>query len=161
MIPHPARSSRRPGRRVLWTGLALAAAVIAGLFGCSPNPPLAPVFVTDEQISPDAIIVPANVPWIDTGLDVVAGQPLTIVGKGRISIGRLKKVKADAERDVGPRGTFFYGDTLAGKEFPLPAAGNGPAPCFCLIGRNGYGPVFYVGNERSSVAEQSGRLWLG
>src|SRR5260370_505665 len=81
--------------------------------------------------------------------------------QSRVAIGRLKKVKVDAENRVGPRGTFFYTNKLANEQFPLPAAGNGHAPCFCLIGRIGHGPVFFVGAERSWVAEQTGRLWLG
>src|SRR4029079_1533853 len=67
----------------------------------------------------------------------------------------------DSEREVGPAGTFFYDDRLSHARFPLPAAGNGPAPCFCLIGRIGHGPVFYVGPGRSWTPEQTGRLWLG
>ncbi len=129
--------------------------------GCSPRTPSAPVIVSDEQVSPDALVIPANVPWADTGIDVVAGEPLTIVGKGRVAIGKLKKVKDDAETEVGPNGTFFYSDAISGQPFPLPAAGKGPAPCFCLVGRIGHGPVFYVGAERSWVAQQTGRLWLG
>src|SRR5260221_1364505 len=85
---------------------------------------------------------------------------MTIVGKGRVDIGKLKKVKDDAEIEAGPNGTFFYSDTVSGEAFPLPAAGKGPAPCFCLVGRIGHGPVFYVGAERSWVAGQTGRLWL-
>src|SRR5260221_7183986 len=85
---------------------------------------------------------------------------MTIVGKGRVDIGKLKKVKDDAEIEAGPNGTFFYSDSVSGQPFPLPAAGKGPAPCFCLVGRIGHGPVFYVGAERSWVAGQTGRLWL-
>ncbi len=129
--------------------------------GCSPKVQHTPAVTSTEQVSPDAIVVPANVPWSDTGVDVVAGQPLTIVGKGRVTVCRPKKVKEDAEYEVGPRGTFFYSNDLSIHEFPLPAAGHGPAPCFCLIGKIGNGPAFFVGRERSWVAEQTGRLWLG
>src|SRR6266849_111319 len=85
----------------------------------------------------------------------------TIVGKGRIVIGKMKNAAGDAENDVGPQGTFFYDDRYSQVRFPLPAAGNGPAPCFCLVGRIGHGPVLYVGAERSWTPEQTGRLWLG
>lgn len=136
-------------------------AALVGMAGCSPRTPHVPAVVNNEQVSPDALVIPANLAWTDTGIDVVAGQPLTIVGKGRVAIGRLKRVKGDAENEVGPRGTFFYGNKLAEAQFPLPAAGSGPAPCFCLIGRIGNGPVFYVGPERSCIAELTGRLWLG
>lgn len=161
MIPHYAHGLRRVFRHAPMAALALAAVALAGLAGCSPKTTLPPVVVNDEQVAPDAIVIPANVPWVDSGIDVVAGQPLSIVGKGRIAIGKLKKIKEDAERNVGPNGTFFYDNKLSEEEFPLPAAGNGPAPCFCLIGRIGHGPVFYVGPERSWIAGETGRLWLG
>jgi len=141
--------------------LGILAALLGALAGCSQSQ-LAPLSKTDEQVSPDALIVPADEQWIDTGINVVAGQPITIVGKGRIRIGKMKKKRRDdAELEVGPEGTFFYSDSLTHEEFPLAAAGKGPAPCFCLIGRIGHGPVFYVGPERSWVPEQTGRLWLG
>jgi len=159
MILHSAAGLRRPYWHVPFLALCLATAV--GLAGCAPRSAAPHVVVSDEQVSPDALVIPANLSWSDTGVDVVAGQPLTIVAKGRVAIGRLKKIKDDAENNVGPRGTFFYTNKLANEQFPLPAAGNGPAPCFCLIGRIGHGPVFFVGAERSWTAEQTGRLWLG
>ena len=161
MILHPARGARRLARRVTRLAFSLTTAALIGLAGCSPRTPHAPAVVTNEQVSPDAIVIPSNVPWADTGIDVVAGKPLTIVGKGRVAVSKLKKVKDDSECEVGPRGTFFYGNRLVEQEFPLAAAGSGPAPCFCLIGRIGNGPAFYVGRERSWIAEQTGRLWLG
>src|SRR5262245_4263971 len=161
MIPYYARGARRPVRHVTLLVLCLASAAFFGPVGCSPNTPVAPIVASDEQISPNALVIPANAPWVDTGINVVAGEPLTITAKGRVAIAKLKKPKGDAQREVGPKGTFFYGNTLTEEEFPLPAAGSGPAPCFCLVGRIGHGPVFYVGSERSWVAGQSGRLWLG
>ncbi|HEY3966016.1 MAG TPA: alkaline phosphatase family protein [Planctomycetaceae bacterium] len=120
-----------------------------------------PVVSYDEQISADALVISGRAPWVDTGVDIIAGQPLTISAKGRVAITKLKKPVEDSEREVGPAGTFFYDDRLSHARFPLPAAGNGPAPCFCLIGRIGHGPVFYVGPGRSWTPEQTGRLWLG
>jgi hypothetical protein len=98
----------------------LATAALVGMAGCSPRSPHTPAVVSNEQVSPDAIVVPSNVPWTDTGIDVVAGRPLTIVGKGRVASSKLKKVKNDAECEVGPRGTYFYGNHHAEQEFPLP-----------------------------------------
>src|SRR6516165_3973442 len=142
MMTHSARGARRICRYAPLLALGLATAGLIGPAGCSPKSSLAPIVVNDEQIPPDALVVPGNLPWVDTGVDVVAGEPLTIVGNGRVVIDRLKKTREDAERDVGPKGTFFYDNKLTEQEFPLPAAGQGPAPCFCLIGRIGHGPAF-------------------
>lgn len=158
MISHQASGARSDIVRAPLN--VLAAVLLAAVSGCSPQAPL-PLSVQDEHISPDALLVAGDQPWTDTGIDVAAGEPLTIVGTGRLQINKLKKIKGDVERNVGPEGTFFYGDKLSHEEFPLPAAGNGPAPCFCLIGRIGHGPAFYVGLERSWVPDRSGRLWLG
>ncbi|MGE5193589.1 MAG: hypothetical protein ACM3U2_13930, partial [Deltaproteobacteria bacterium] len=117
-MTHSARGARRICPRAPLMALWLAAASLVGPAGCSPKSALAPIVISDEQVAPDALVIPGNRPWVDTGIDVVAGQPLTVVGKGRIVIGRIKKPKEDAERDVGPKGTFFYGNKLTEEKFP-------------------------------------------
>ena len=110
-------------------------------------------------MSPDAIVAPSNVPWADTGIDVVAGKPLlTIVGKERVAVSKLKKVKDDSECEVGPRGTFFYGNRLVEQE---PAGAAAAKPVLCLIGRIGNDPAFYVGREQALDRRTDRRLWLG
>jgi len=141
--------------------LTVAAAASLSLAGCTVKTATPPVVAVDETVSPDAIVVPGNQAWVDTGIDVVAGQPLTIVGKGRVIIGKLHDAPGDVQSEIGPQGTFLYDDRYTPIRFPLPAAGNGPAPCFCLIGRIGHGPVVYIGGERSWVPAETGRLWLG
>src|SRR6266404_6862364 len=121
MIPYPARGARRFARHVTFLAL-LATAGLLGPVGCSPNAPVPPLVASDGQISPDALVIPANVPWVDTGINVVAGEPLTIAAKGRVAIAKLKRPKLDAQREVGPKGTFFYGNKLTEEQFPLPAA---------------------------------------
>lgn len=162
MTRYPDRRLRGPAGRVALLLLSLAGgAAIVSLAGCTVKSSSVPVVTVDDTVSPDAIVVPGNQGWVDTGIDVVAGRPLTIVGKGRVIIGKMQVAAGDAEREVGPQGTFFYDDRYSQVRFPLPAAGNGPAPCFCLVGRIGHGPVLYIGPERSWVPEQTGRLWLG
>src|SRR6516162_5887812 len=117
MIPYHARGARRPGRHVTFLALCLASAALLGPAGCSPKAPVAPIVASDEQISPNALVIPANAPWADTGINVVAGEPLTITAKGRVAIAKLKKSKDDALREVGPKGTFFYGNKLTAEEF--------------------------------------------
>ncbi|MGQ0636461.1 MAG: alkaline phosphatase family protein [Planctomycetaceae bacterium] len=143
--------------RPLYTLLATCTLVAAG---CSPQSRLAPLTTADAQVSPDAIFVRGDGGWVDTGIDVRRGEALSISATGRVRISRLKSGKDDSETEVGPQGTYFYNDALTQHDFPLPAAGKGPAPCFCLIGRIGQGPIVFVGQSQSIVAERSGRLWL-
>lgn len=116
---------------------------------------------SSQGVPPGAYIVPGNVGWVDTGVDVKSGEPVTITAQGRLRISRLGSRKDDAQCEVGPEGTFFYGDELQHFEFPLAAAGRGPSPCFCLIGRIGEGEPFFVGPGKSWVADQTGRVYLG
>jgi predicted AlkP superfamily pyrophosphatase or phosphodiesterase len=81
------------------------------------------------------VVVPGPSGWVATGVPLGAGQPFTILAEGEVAIGKAADAKGDVARLVGPEGTFFYDDRWTACEFPLPAAGNGPAPCFCLIGR--------------------------
>src|SRR5579863_7404117 len=161
MILNHIRDMRSRWGRAALMLLTLAGAAVFNLAGCTVKTATVPAVAVDDTVSPDAIIVPGNQAWVDTGIDVKAGQPLTIVGKGRVIIGKMQNATGDAEHEVGPQGTFFYDDRYSQVRFPLPAAGNGPAPCFCLVGRIGHGPVLYIGGERSWTPEQTGRLWLG
>lgn len=159
-LPNAPRARRfRRTETLLWSLLSCACLTIAA--GCTPQGHVAPVLFPEEQIPPDSLIVPGNQPWVDTGIDVTEGEPLTILGKGRIRIGRLRKPKDDTEIEASPQGTFLYNDALSEHAFPLPAAGRGPAPCFCLIGRIGHSEPFYVGEGRSWTSESTGRLYLG
>lgn len=139
----------------------LAWAACALLAGCTQKTSLPPTAFLDPSIPGDALIVPGNQPWVDSGIDIARGEAVTILGRGLVRIGRIKKPKGDAEYQVGPQGTFLYADDLMDYQFPLAAAGSGPAPCFCLIGRIGFSEPFFVGEGRSWVAEESGRLYLG
>ena len=131
------------------------------LAGCAPTAPDATGIASAVYVPENALIIAGNQPWSDTGIDIRAGEPLTISATGRLEIGKVEKIRSDEERVVGPQGTFLYRDEWHTQEFPLPAAGRGPAPCFCLIGRIGAGSPFFVGAGRSWVPEETGRLYLG
>ena len=150
---HSLRSICSPARALLLAVLALA--------GCSPQSKLPPLVMTDGAVPPDSLVIPGNREWADTGVDVAPGEAVSITATGKVRLTRLIKRKDDSEFDVGPQGTFLYGDALQNETFPMPAAGKGPAPCFSLIGRIGHGPAFFVGSGKSWVAEESGRLYLG
>lgn len=107
------------------------------------------------------LVVPGNATFADTGIDVVAGQVLTIRADGSVFIGNSAKGKYDEPANVGPEGTFLYSDKVAKQDFPLAAAASGPAPCFCLMGRIGGAEPFYIGRTRSWKPSNSGRLYLG
>ncbi len=107
------------------------------------------------------VALSGNQAWGDTGFDVVAHEPVTIRADGKITVGRSAKGAYDDPTTVGPAGTFLYGDKILKKDFPLAAAGSGPAPCFCLIGRIGDSQPFYIGPGRSWKPAESGRLYLG
>lgn len=103
--------------------------------------------------------------WVGTGVDLVEGQPLSTLAEGEIVVGKAVDSRNDVARLVGPEGTYFYDDRWTACEFPLPAAGNGPAPCFCLIGRivgeNGVcGEPFVLGARCSRAAPATGHLEL-
>lgn len=107
------------------------------------------------------ITVPGNRGWTPTGIHVTAGEAITIEAAGRV-IFRQRRLAHDADPvRAGPAGTYHYTDDVVEKPFPLPAAASGPAPPYSLIGRVGNGPVFYVGANRSFVAQETGPLWLG
>jgi len=124
-----------------------------------PNPPEVGI-AARQPVAVDVAIM-GNQAWGDTGVDVVAGEPLTIRATGQISVGRSAKGKWDDPTQVGPEGTFLYGDNILKKDFPLASAGSGPAPCFCLIGRIGDSQPFFIGGSRSWKPTESGRLFLG
>ncbi len=107
------------------------------------------------------ISVPGNCQWTPTELEICKGQALTITAEGCVQF--REKACSDRERPcvVGPEGLYLYHDEVAFQQFPLPSAGGGPAPCYCLMGRIGEGPAFFVGRAKSFVAPCSGKLWLG
>jgi arylsulfatase A-like enzyme len=118
--------------------------------------------VTASGLAADtALIIEGNIPWTDSGIDVVVGESLMVSAQGSLAIGRSAKGKWDEPRTVGPEGTFLYSEKVAEKEFPLASGASGPAPCFCLIGRVGESEPFFIGKGRSWKPTEGGRLYLG
>eukprot|EP00913_Durusdinium_trenchii_P008862 g8328.t1 len=105
--------------------------------------------------------VPANRSWTDTGVDVTAGEAITVTAGGTVTVTKSTGRKKNGLHEIGPEGTYLYSDDVIGELFPLPSAAGGPAPPFCLIGRIDDGPAFFVGPHKSWTAESSGRLYLG
>lgn len=109
----------------------------------------------------DEVLVPGSQAWVDTGIDVQAGEALQIVADGGIRFRRRGLLDHKQACAVGPEGTYLFDDKVAHECFPLPAGAEGPAPAYCLIGRIGDGEPFYVGPRMSWKADRSGRLLLG
>ena len=108
------------------------------------------------------IVVPANRPWIDTGIWIDANQIVEVEARGTIQFRSLGRGQSSKHVSVGPEGTFFWNDDVLGKAFSLPAADQGPAPAYCLIGKIGSdGNPFYLGAHRSWRSDRSGTLQLG
>lgn len=115
----------------------------------------------DPYAAGGAIVVPADRQWVDTGVDLAAGDPLTVVARGQIAVGDANSASTKRLTPLGPEGTYIIDDEVASRRFPLPTGADGPAPAFCLIGRIGNGPPFHVGKHKSWTADRTGRLWLG
>ncbi len=106
------------------------------------------------------IAVSASRGWTSAGIQVREKDAVTVWSRGEYRIDG--RDDASKHRTVSPRGTFRFADSDIGMAFPLAAAGAGPAPCFCLIGRIGQnGEPFYLGEKCSFVAQDSGELFLG
>lgn len=114
-----------------------------------------------ENRSSREINVPANLPWTDTGYDLAIGETLTVLADGRFVASCRDEFGQGTDAPSGPEGRFDVPRGIAVQRFPLAAGSHGPAPCFCLIGRIGDGPPFFVGRRMSDRARQSGRLYLG
>jgi len=129
--------------------------------GCTRESALLETVHFEHELPEDAIVVPANRAWVETGISLQAGEAVTVTGSGEIRLTQPKGWKPDQQLAVGPEGTFLYSDDVAEDQFPIPSAAAGPAPCYCLIGRIGDGPPFYIGRHKSWQADQSGTLKLG
>ena len=139
--------------RVLWLACAIA--------GCAPEPWTAPPVPAAPPLPPPSCIVPATQPWVRTGVHVAAGEVISVSAGGTITAGMTGDDADCRPIHVGPAGTYLYDDAAAVQPFPLAAGALGPAPPWCLIGRIGDSPPFYVGPARSWAADRSGPLWLG
>jgi hypothetical protein len=102
--------------------------------------------VTRARRSGNAIVVPGNQPWVDTGIQVNAGDQVTIRVAGQVST-------VQGAAAVGPEGKT--GQTS--DKYPMPTMQAG-----ALIGRVGTGQPFSIGSQQTPIQMQSGgTLQLG
>lgn len=92
------------------------------------------------------IVVSADVPWNDAGIEVRGGQSLYFSAAGRVNWGPGRRDGAAGERNSPHNPTR-----------PIPSR-----PGAGLIGRVGEQDPFFIGDDRGPVRmRQSGRLYLG
>ncbi|HEY7448491.1 MAG TPA: hypothetical protein VH702_10095 [Vicinamibacterales bacterium] len=92
------------------------------------------------------IVVSADVPWNDAGIDVRGGQSVYFTATGRVNWGPGRRDGAAGERNSPHNPTR-----------PIPSR-----PGAALIGKIGDQDPFFIGDERGPVRmRQSGRLYLG
>ncbi len=149
----------------LGLGLLILSLVCGVFWGCTHEPSAAScgqLLVPIHTESPESLIsVPGDCGWIPTHLEVREGDAVTITADGLVRFQEESFCNKDKLCHAGPEGIYLYDDDAAFQRFPLPSAAEGPAPCFCLIGRIGDGPAFFVGRAKSFVAPATGTLWLG
>jgi hypothetical protein len=92
------------------------------------------------------IVVSADVPWNDAGIEVRGGQSLYFSAAGRVNWGPGRRDGAAGERHSPHNPTR-----------PIPSR-----PGAALIGRIGEQDPFFIGDDRGPVRmRQSGRLYVG
>lgn len=136
------------------------------LSGCAGDPAAPSTSVVRSAMPEESgfergIVVSAAQVWTETGIVLQPGQSVTVTATGEIVGCEPRRGEPGVQAQVGPEGTFLFSDDAADREFPLPAAGGGPAPCYGLIARIGDGPPFFVGRAHSWIADRGGPLQLG
>ncbi len=105
-----------------------------------------------------SIRVPANVPWTDTGINLRAGDSVTVTASGSVAVETSGRIPLKAPGGFAPdcrAAASIYGGRFG--IFPAPQL-----PCWSLIGRiGGTGTIFEVGARSTFQARSDGRLFLG
>jgi PA-IL-like protein len=96
--------------------------------------------------SPNGIAVPANADWVDTGIDVRAGDMLSFSGSGQIHFGT----------GAGQTASVDGNPDLKRNTYPVPAMSVGG-----LIGKVGNSQAFPIGGNTNAIRmPANGRLFL-
>lgn len=94
--------------------------------------------------------LPADQPWLDTGIDLLEGETLRIVAEGTINYTTSNTCGPDGgERD--------WKDLLRA----LPVNDRGRGALIGKLGESGVVQAFFVGARAEFTAERAGRLFLG
>src|SRR2546425_473417 len=105
---------------------------------------------TQQEVT---IVVPATLRGTDTGIDVTAGDPITITATGTIVAGRRTG-------EVGPEGGRSSGiGSIIGTR-PVPTAGPGALIAYIRMSNGQLSQAYLVGSQLSSTVPVDGRLIL-
>jgi hypothetical protein len=101
------------------------------------------------------IDVPGNQPrGIDTGIDLRAGDQVTITATGNVTAGRRAGVVSP---EGGRAGT---GQIFGASAYPVPTAGVGALIGYILVANGQASQPFYIGPQSTFTASTDGRLYL-
>ena len=128
----------------------LIAALISNPFWCATPAHSAVAAVATANKTTSNVTINGSPKWVDTGMDVNAGDKLHITAKGTVNMGNDTGVTADG----APRGWL---DTL--RPLMVPSGGRGT-----LVGRVGNSDAatpFVVGANGTVTVPAAGRLYLG
>ncbi len=131
------------------TILNVGVSFLLGLACLACNPAVCPQAWAVSTSTSKSVTVPANVPWTDTGIDLIAGDKLHITATGTVDF--------SDKTGVGPAGTERgWKDTVLA--LSVPSAGRG-----ALVGRVGSDPAalpFLIGANGTVTVPVAGRLFL-
>ncbi|HHT9120958.1 MAG TPA: alkaline phosphatase family protein [Candidatus Hypogeohydataceae bacterium YC41] len=136
--------------------------VLCNLFSCIGTSTRQESASSPGAVAQGTIKVPGNKQWTNTGIAVEADQYIHIAAEGKVEKYGWSYVGRNYDYEVGPEGTYNYDEKVKEKNFPLPAAEAGPAPCYALIGKVGEeGEPFLVGRNSVIKSIQTGTLYFG
>ena len=118
---------------------------------------LSSFFVKPVEARAIPVRVPADVEWVDSGIDVSAEEIFTIKAKGKAITGPLNEYPGAIS---GPEGqeTICYNGLIDGVYYECVLE---EVPFGALIGRIGeYGSPFEIGDDTCFTADISDRLYL-
>ncbi|MBL8849043.1 MAG: alkaline phosphatase family protein [Planctomycetaceae bacterium] len=163
LMPLANRSTLQGGGPLLWMALVALSASTGCMSGSNTPDSVIRGSMPDttSEAGPDLLVVSATKVWSETGIELAAGESINFTARGEIVAGPGRGQTEATPARIPPEGTFLFDETVIDRNFPLPAAGGGPAPCYGLIGRIGDGEPFFIGRTRSIVAQNAGKLQLG
>ncbi len=149
------------GLRSTDAGAPLPRAAEGELIGAISDNPRAPIFeigstrdiIRERTQQEVTVVVPATSRGTDTGIDVNAGEPITLTATGTIVAGRRIG-------EVGPEGgrTTGFGSIVGTR--PVPTAGPGALIAYIRMSNGQLSQAYLIGSQLSTTVPVDGRLIL-